>query len=246
MRYGLAVLALLMAVSVTAKADNAVDAKIRAAMNVALPGVAPDSIVATPIKGLYQVAYGPKLFYVSADGRYLISGDMYDLKKGGNLTAAYTRKARVKAINDLGKQAMIIYPAHGKVKHTITVFTDVDCPYCRKLHEGMKEMNDLGITVRYLAFPRAGIPSASYDKAVSIWCAPDRNKAMNMAKNEGTIVPRTCANNPVKEEFMLGQLIGVDATPTIVLADGTLLPGYLPPRQLAAMLDKHEHELAQN
>lgn len=240
MKYWLAVLALLMTVSVSAQADNAVDAKIRTAMNEVLPGLVPDSITAAPIKGLYQVAYGPKLFYVSADGRYMFSGDMYDLKKRTNLTEAYTRKARVQAIADLSKKDMIVYPAHGKVKHTITVFTDIDCPYCRKLHEGMKAMNDLGITVRYLAFPRAGIPSPSYDKAVSVWCAPDPAKAMTLATDEGKIVPRSCAGNPVKKEYMLGEMLGVTGTPTIVLADGTLLPGYLPPQRLARLLDQQE------
>lgn len=240
MKYLLPVLALLLAVSFSAQADNAVDAKIRSAMNEVLPGAVPDSIVAAPIKGLYEVAYGPKLFYVSADGRYLISGDMYDLKQRSNLTEEYRSKARVQAIDALGKKAMIVYPARGKVKHTITVFTDLDCPYCRKLHEGMKEMNDLGITVRYLAFPRAGIPSSSYDKAVSIWCAPDPAKAMTLATDDGKIVSRTCADNPVKKEYMLGELLGVTGTPSIVLADGTLLPGYLPPKRLAQLLDQQE------
>lgn len=240
MKYWITIAALLLTVSVSAQADDAVDAKIRAAMNVVIPGATPDSIVAAPIKGLYQVAYGPKLFYVSADGRYLISGDMYDLKARSNLTEASRSKARVEAIDTLGKKAMIIYPAHGKVKHTITVFTDIDCPYCRKLHQGMKEMNDLGITVRYLAFPRAGIPSPSYDKAVSVWCAPDRNKAMDMAKDEDKIVPRTCADNPVEKEYMLGQLMGVTGTPTIVMEDGSILPGYVPPQRLAQLLDQQE------
>ena len=239
MKYLLPVLALLLTVSVSAQADTAVDAKIRSAMNEVLPGVVQDTIVAAPIKGLYEVAYGPKLFYVSADGRYLFSGDMYDLKQHSNLTEAYRSKARVQAIDALGKKAMIIYPARGKVKHTITVFTDLDCPYCRRLHEGMKEMNDLGITVRYLAFPRAGIPSSSYDKAASIWCAPDPAKAMDIAYDDDKIVPHTCADNPVKKEYMLGELLGVTGTPSIVLADGTLLPGYLPPKRLAALLNQH-------
>jgi thiol:disulfide interchange protein DsbC len=217
-------------------ADEAVAAKLRAAVEGVFPGQAPDSITPAPVAGLYQIAFGPRLFYISADGRHLISGDMFDLRNQVNLTEEWRGKARQGALEAV-KGSMIVYPAKGKAKHTLTVFTDIDCTYCRKMHSGIKEMNDLGITVRYLAFPRAGIPSPSYDKAASVWCATDRNKAMDLAKNEDKVTRNVCANNPVAEHLALGQSFGVSATPTLVLEDGTIIPGYLPPQRLIQELD---------
>lgn len=231
-RYVIAVVSLLLFVAPL----HADEAKIRAAMEAVMPGQAPDSIAPAPVAGLYQVAYGARLFYISADGRYLISGDLFDLQQRSNLTEEWRGKARQAALS-ASKGSMIVYPAKGKAKHTITVFTDIDCTYCRKMHSGMKEMNDLGITVRYLAFPRAGIPSASYDKAASVWCAADRNKAMDLAKNEEQVSKNVCAGNPIAQHLALGQSLGVNATPTMVLDDGTVIPGYLPPQRLLQELD---------
>lgn len=217
-------------------AEDAALAKLRTVAAQLLPGQQVDSITPSPVAGLYQIAYGPRLFYISADGRHLISGDMFDLQQDTNLTEVWRSQARVAAL-EANKGSMIVYPAKGKAKHTVTVFTDIDCPYCRKLHAGIKEMNDLGITVRYLAFPRAGIPSPSYDKIASVWCAADRNKAMDLAKNENQVDRNVCAGNPVAEHLALGRSFGVNATPTLVLDDGTLIPGYLPPQRLAQELD---------
>ncbi len=236
-------LPLLLLGGLSYAADDATIARVRAGLGDVMPGHQPDSIVETPIPGLYEVAYGPRLFYVSADGKYLISGDLFDITKRVNISEDHRGKARMDAINGLTAKDMIIYPAKGTAKHTITVFTDIDCAYCRKLHKGMPEMNALGITVRYLSFPRAGIPSSSYDKAVSVWCAADRNKAMDMAKNDDKVVTKTCADNPVQKEYAMGELVGVTGTPAIVMEDGTLLPGYLPPQRLLQTLDQH---VAQN
>jgi len=142
------------------------------------------------------------------------------------------------AIDKLGEDSMIIFsPKNGKVKHTITVFTDIDCGYCRKLHSAIDEYNELGIRVRYLAYPRAGIGSASYDKAVAVWCAKDRKKAMTQAKNNQSVNSGKCAN-PVAEHFEMGSKIGVRGTPALVLESGQLVPGYVPPQRLAAILEK--------
>lgn len=226
----------LFLVATPLHADDAATAKIRAAVEGLMPGQTPDSIGPSPVAGLYQIAYGPRLFYISADGRHLISGEMFDLQQQANLTEAWRSKARQVALAAT-KPSMIVYPAKGKAKHTLTVFTDIDCTYCRKMHSGMKEMNDLGITVRYLAFPRAGINSPSYDKVASVWCAADRNKAMDQAKNEDKVSKNVCADNPVAEHLALGQAFGVSATPTLVLEDGTVIPGYLPPQRLLQELD---------
>jgi len=200
-------------------------------------GSQPDTITAAPIEGLYEVAYGPKLYYVSTDGHYLFSGDLIDLHNRTNLTEQNRSTARLKALSKIKDSDMIIYKAKGEEKHQITVFTDIDCGYCRKLHSGMAKMNELGITVRYMAFPRAGIGSPSYDKAVNVWCAKDRHKAMDEAK-AGRIPPKASCDAPVKKEYMLGKAIGVTGTPAIVLKDGTLMPGYLPPEKLAVALQQ--------
>jgi len=117
------------------------------------------------------------------------------------------------------------------------VFTDIDCGYCRKLHGEIDQFNAKGITVRYLAFPRSGIGAPSYNKAVSVWCDKDPQAAMTRAKN-GETLPKADCDNPVKEQYELGQLIGVQGTPAIIMEDGALLPGYVPAAKLAAALDK--------
>lgn len=197
----------------------------------------PDAVNEAPVDGLYEVTYGPKLYYVSLDGRYLFTGELYDLKSRTNLTEQNRAGARLKALSAIDESSMIVYKAKGEEKHVVTVFTDIDCGYCRKLHSGMAKMNELGITVRYMAFPRAGINSPSYDKAVSVWCAKDRNKAMDVAKSGKKPEPATC-DAPVKEHYAMGQMLGVTGTPALVLQDGTLMPGYLPPQQLSMALDK--------
>lgn len=197
----------------------------------------PDAVNEAPVDGLYEVTYGPKLYYVSLDGRYLFTGELYDLKSRTNLTEQNRAGARLKALSAIDESSMIVYKAKGEEKHVVTVFTDIDCGYCRKLHSGMAKMNELGITVRYMAFPRAGINSPSYDKAVSVWCAKDRNKAMDVAKSGKKPEPATC-DAPVKEHYAMGQMLGVTGTPALVLQDGILMPGYLPPQQLSMALEK--------
>lgn len=200
-------------------------------------GRAPDLIAPAPLDGLKEVVYGTEVYYVSNDGRYLMSGALFDLTSQSNLTEQRLSTIRVDMLKGADESAMIVYKAKGEQKHTITVFTDIDCVYCRKLHSGMAEMNKLGITVRYMAYPRAGIGSPSYDKAVSVWCAEDRNKAMDEAKNANKVVAKKCDKAPVAEQFMLGKKLGVSGTPAILLEDGHLMPGYAPPDRLLALLD---------
>ncbi|HEX9803543.1 MAG TPA: DsbC family protein [Gammaproteobacteria bacterium] len=200
-------------------------------------GTIPDTVNEAPIKGIYEVNYGPKTYYVSLDGRYLFSGDLYDLRSQTNLTEANRSGARLKALADVDESSLIVYKAKGEEKHVITVFTDIDCGYCRKLHSEMGKMNELGITVRYMAYPRAGVNSPSYDKAVSVWCAEDRNKAMDAAKSGKTPEVAKC-DAPVKAHMAMGELVGVTGTPALILRDGSLMPGYMPAPQLAKALEK--------
>jgi len=231
------VVAILMLLSFPAMAGESQALQNLKADLVKIFGGNPDTVVAAPVEGFYEVAYGPKLYYVSLDGRYLFSGDLFDLKKRTNLSENNRASARLKALSTVDESSMIIYKAKGEEKHQITVFTDIDCGYCRKLHQGMAQMNDLGITVRYMAFPRAGINSPSYDKAVSVWCAKDRHKAMDNAKS-GLEPPKVTCDAPVKDEYAMGKAIGVTGTPAIVFKDGTLMPGYLPPQKLSLALQQ--------
>ncbi len=200
-------------------------------------GGQPDAVSEAPVNGLYEVTFGPKVFYVSADGRYLLDGELFNLETRTNLTEQKRGSARLKALETIDDSSLIVYKAKGKEKHVITVFTDIDCGYCRKLHGGMAEMNELGITVRYMAYPRAGVDSPSYNKAVSVWCAKDRNKAMDVAKT-GTTPEVSSCDSPVKQHMAMGKMIGVTGTPALVLSNGTLMPGYMPPQQLLIALEK--------
>jgi len=202
----------------------------------------PTSVVESPLKGLYEVTVPPRVFYVSEDGRYIMLGNMIDMKTMQSLTQPKTVKARAAALEQMGEDSMIVF-APKEVKHTISVFTDIDCGYCRKLHSEIEKYNKLGIKVRYLAYPRAGIGSESYQKAVAVWCSKDRNKALTIAKNGGKVPYQEC-DNPVEKQFNLGQELGVNGTPALVLENGQIYPGYAPADKLIAVLDKVKASLA--
>lgn len=194
------------------------------------------SVKPTPLQGVYEVIVPPRVFYMSADGQYVMAGDMIDLKNGINLSEVVRETARIASIENVGEENMVVF-APSKVKHTITVFTDIDCGYCRKLHSEMASYNKLGIKVRYLAYPRAGIGSASYNKAVTVWCSKDKKKAMTEAKSGKELPPKNC-QNPVAAQMALGRGLGVSGTPAIVLANGQLYPGYAPADKLVKVLEQ--------
>ncbi len=214
--------------------DPAIE-KIRTELSRKLDGISPDSIEASPVPGLYEVLIGARLYYVSADGRYFIQGQMTDIETGKNLTEAKVAAVRKKLLGEVGEDNMIIF-GKGDEKHTIDIFTDIDCGYCRKLHAQMDEYNAVGIRVRYLFYPRAGDNSDSWRKAVSVWCADDRKKAMDKAKQGKSVKQKNCAN-PVADHFALGRIVGVTGTPALVLESGELVPGYVPPARLRQLLD---------
>jgi len=211
------------------------NAALKQALALALPGITPDQIKPSPMQGVSEVLVGPRLFYVSNDGKYLLTGGIIDLNTRKDIGEERRKGIRLDAISKVGTDNMIIFPAE-KERHTITVFTDLDCGYCRKLHKEIDQFNAEGITVRYLMFPRAGVGSPSYDKAVSVWCSDDRRAALTHAKNGDEIPPRKCTN-PVKEQYELGGMLGVTGTPALILDNGELLPGYVPATRLAKALD---------
>lgn len=211
------------------------EASIRQNISRIVPGIALEKIVASPIPGLYEVTVGARIFYVSADGRYLLQGNIVDLKTREDLTEAKLAQAKKAALAKFSEDKMVVF-APEKPKHTITVFTDIDCGYCRKLHKEIDSYLQEGIKVRYLLFPRAGVGSPSYDKAVNVWCAADRKQALTDAK-AGKDVPNRKCENPIQDHMKLGELMGVTGTPAIMLENGQLLPGYLPADRMAGYLN---------
>ncbi len=218
-------------------AETDAEATVRAAIEKMTEGNAkPDSIRPAAVKGLYEVVLGTQVVYVSTDGRYLLDGDLIDVAQRRNISDERRSLLYKAAIDKVGEESMIVY-APEKVKHTVTVFTDIDCPYCRKFHDEMGNYNKAGIKIRYLAFPRAGIGSGSYKKAVSVWCAKDREAAMTKAKNGQKVEQKSC-DNPVKQHMELVQQLGVNATPTLFLEDGRRVPGYVPAERLIQILEQ--------
>ena len=237
MRTIVIVVVLLLSVgyrSVQAAGD--VPPALSARLEVLAPGMTPDHVAETALSGMYEVRFGSIIVYLSDDGRYMLRGDLIDLDTGRNVTEAARRSMRAEAVGELGEASMIVF-APGAVKHTITVFTDVDCPYCARMHRQMADYNRLGIAIRYTAFPRAGIGSPTYEKMVSVWCAEDQRSAMTDAKAGAAVDPARC-DNPVARHYEAGKAIGVTGTPAIVLESGGLIPGYVPPDELLARLDE--------
>jgi len=210
--------------------------KVKEILAKVIPHEKPDSITKSPVPGIYEVIYGPEIIYLTSDGRYLLQGDVVDLETQKNLTEEKRSAGRRKLIESIDPDTMIIFSPE-KVKHVVTVFTDIDCPYCRKLHQQIADYNREGIEIRYLAFPRSGLNTPSYYKAVSVWCAKDRKEALTISKAGGKIDDKTC-DNPVQSHMMMGNQVGVTGTPTLVFEDGSVMPGYVPPRQLSVLLDE--------
>jgi len=209
--------------------------QIRNSLKILLPGIQPDEIRATPLDNLYEVTFGGRLVYLTADGRYLIQGKMIDLETRKEITEERLSELKMAALAEVGEDQMVIYGPED-AKDTITVFTDIDCGFCRKLHSEMGKYNEAGIRIRYLFYPRAGIGSDSYDKAVSVWCADNPKAAMDQAKAGQEIPARTC-ENPVDEHYALGQTMRVTGTPALLLEGGEMVPGYVPADKLRKALD---------
>ena len=199
-------------------------------------GVNPANIFPSPVSGLYQVLMPPRFFYASANGRYIVDGNLIDMTTKENVSQGPRNKSVSAAINAMGEDSMIIFGDKG-LKHTVTVFTDIDCGYCRKLHNEVKKYNKFGIRVRYMAYPRAGIGSDSFNKADAVWCSKDKAKAMTQAKNGANVKAEKC-DSPVAQHYALGNMIGIRGTPAIVLDDGTVVPGYIPAARLGEALNK--------
>ncbi|WP_305805646.1 DsbC family protein [Stenotrophomonas sp. YIM B06876] len=217
-------------------AEGAVDKKVREALRQLDPNFKPDYVGAAPFAGFREVVVSGQVLYVSDDGRYLMQSQPYDIEKRALATSEGLLAYRRKLLDTVPHADRIVF-APPNAKYTVSVFTDVECGYCRKLHQDIAELNRNGIAVEYLAFPRMGLGSKDYTDMISVWCAADRKAALTQAKS-GKAVPGKNCTNPVAMQYSLGQQLGVNGTPAIFAADGSQLGGYLPPAQLKAALER--------
>ncbi len=200
----------------------------------------------SPVPGFYQLLADGEVLYVSDNGNFMFVGDVYDVKQSAreSLTENVRKQARLAVLNTIPESDMVVYtPTSGTIEHTVTVFTDIDCGYCRKFHTEMNDYLAKNIKVRYLAFPRAGLGSDSYKKAQTVWCSDNRQKAMDSAKltNDFKAADKLCDSKVIDNSMELVRKIGLRGTPALILEDGTLLPGYMPADRLKATLDSNKN-----
>jgi len=223
----------------TYAAESASKTDPRAVIAKKIPGVEIDDVRPSPIKGLYEVRIGGESVYATADGRYVISGDLYDIDAKVNLTEEGRSAERKTALAKIDEREAIVF-SPASVKHTITVFTDVDCGYCRKLHSEIDKITDLGVRVRYLAYPRAGPGTDDWRKMEAVWCADDRKTAITKAKRGEEVKSKNCGTTAVAKQFELGERLGVRGTPAIFTMSGEYIGGYLPPKEMLKRLEELE------
>lgn len=208
--------------------------QLRKALSKSLPQAFGAEITAIPVKGVYQVVAGSKVMYMTKDARYIFDGDLIDLAERRNITEDMRGAGRIKSLNELGEKNMLVYSPEGKAKHTITVFTDIYCPYCRRLHDEMDQYMTSGIKVRYIFLPFKG--KRSFDDSVSVWCADNQQQALDKAKAGETIEAKTC-DNPIEKHKQLATVLGIRGTPAIMFEDGVMSPGYVPAAKVIQQLN---------
>ncbi|MDX1481312.1 MAG: DsbC family protein [Woeseiaceae bacterium] len=199
------------------------------------PEIQAQHVFQSPIDGWYTIRKGAIVAYVSADGRYLLQGDLIDLDEQVNLSEESRNEARREMMASYPADDMIIFSPQDK-KHSVAVFTDIDCTFCRRLHNQIDDYLARGIEVRYLLYPRNGPTSPSWAKAEQVWCADDRNEALTLAKRDQEFESHSCNPAVVGTHYAMGRDVGLTGTPALVLEDGTLVSGYLPPEQLEQAL----------
>lgn len=238
LRVAVAALA-LVAVAQAAEAPDAALEQVRDALAKTLPEVPRDSVRRTDAPGLFEVQRGAAFGYVTPDGRYLVRGDLIDLKSGEVLTETRRRGARIDAVNRLAAQAIEFSPPADFVTQTVSIFVDVDCNYCRQLHQEVQKFNARGIRVRYLFYPRFGPQSDAFRRAQSVYCSADPPKALSQLFAGGALkdAKSDCAN-PVADQYNAALSMGIKGTPMMVLPDGSTLYGYINAAGLEETLKK--------
>ena len=234
--YSCTALALSLA-AVAASADDAELERVRQKVAETFDTISPEHVDTSPVPGWYTIQKGSIVAYISGDGRYLLQGDLIDLDKQVNLSEVARNDSRRELMASVSDEEAIVF-APKDVAYKVTVFTDVECTYCRRLHSQIKDYMAKGIEVRYLLYPRNGPSSRSWNTSEEVWCSSDRGNALTMAKLDREFPSSECDASEVSHHYALGQDIGLSGTPAIVLEDGTLIGGYLPPDQLKARLDQ--------
>lgn len=235
-------LLVILALPVLSSAQEGAEA-IRKSIARADLGAKIEFIEPSEMSGLYTIGLeGGRVLYASADGQFFLHGRLYKAADGKtiNLTDQQERKGIARTIAGLDASEMIIFPADNE-KAVITVFTDTSCPFCHKLHEEIEDINEAGITIRYLAYPRQGLQSEAYENMVSVWCSANRRKAFSEAIDDDRIKAPSC-ENPVKEHYLLGQQIGLQGTPTLIFEDGSVVSGYRPAETIRKMAESIKSE----
>lgn len=218
---------------------HADEVAIKNAIEKSMPEAKITSIKASEIKGLYEVVLGSSIYYVSDDGKYLLQGRLVDVEKRKDLTEAKSGAIRKQSLEKVGVENMILFKPKLAQRFKVSVFTDIDCGYCRKLHSEIDQYLAEGITVQYLFFPRAGKGSDSYNKAVAVWCSKDRNEALTAAKKDQKVESKTCSN-PVDQHMRLAEEFGLQGTPLIVTEKGSVIPGYQSAKELVRTLESEK------
>jgi thiol:disulfide interchange protein DsbC len=212
----------------------------RIALAAKIPGAKPEDLRATPVPGIFELTHGTDISYVTADAGYVFAGDLYKVSSGGdfpNLSEDRRREMRLGMLAAVPENEMMVFgPANAA--HTITVFTDIDCPWCQRMHSQMAAYNKQGIRIRYLFYPRSGPDTESWFKADTVWCSSDRNAAFTRAISGEKLNSKPCPSSPVARDYKLGRDVGVNGTPGVVLETGEMVPGYLAPPQLLAHIKK--------
>jgi thiol:disulfide interchange protein DsbC len=204
-----------------------------------IPGVKKEDVRPTPVAGVFEVRRGADIVYMTGDGQYVFTGDLYNVSSHNNLTEAHRRVLRQKLIDSIPESQMVIF-SPPQPKYTVTVFTDVDCAYCRELHRQIADYNRLGVRVRYIFYPRTGPNTESWHKAEQVWCSADRKAALTRAKLGQSLDAKPCGTTPVEREYELGKAIGLEGTPGIVASNGAMVGGYLPPQALVDELAQQQ------
>jgi thiol:disulfide interchange protein DsbC len=236
-----AALGLLILATLPAAADDLAAVRERIAAEFDIIG--PEHVSPSPVEGWYTIQKGTIVAYVSGDARYLLQGDLIDLDAQTNLTELARDEARKAMVAGLGDDEVITF-APEEVKYEITVFTDVGCTFCRRMHGEIDKYLAAGIAVRYVLYPRNGPESPDWIESEKVWCASDRKAALTAAKQDRPFKTSECDASIVQDHYLLGRDVGLSGTPAVVLEDGTLIAGYIPPDMLAEQLAETEAEAA--
>ncbi|KPP98129.1 DsbC family protein [Marinobacter sp. HL-58] len=227
--------AVLAVAGMTTAHAGEIEDTITEKLTAAIPGLKISGVRKSEADDLYEVdSNNGDTIFTTEDGQYILTGDLLKVTDNGiaNVSEQGRASQRVRALEEFGDEGLITYPADGTEKASIAVFTDIDCPYCRKMHDEVPRLNELGITVQYYGFPRSGPNTRSFRKYISVWCSDDQQAAMDAAKQGRDVQTQEC-ENPVRDQFDLGGRIGVTGTPAIVLEDGNMVRGYVPSEKLA-------------